>query len=416
MKQYILAGMKARSRRLVLFLGMVDQALVSFGSFLFLVLASQFLQPNALGSFAFGVSTMLLVVSITRALSGEALLVRAGEHDVESHIKAMLAGVILISFGASLLTLLAGTVLSHSLVQSTAISVLIFGALLQDAIRHSLIGLGRSRVLIFFDVAGLAGSCLSIFIAGYRYQSPIAITFGWGLCLSLVSFLFMLQMDWNPDWINSFGWFRDGWYQSSAFAAEAIMGALVGYLTLVVIAVFTSSAEVAAFRSTVTLYGLTSIAVNFLRSTVMRELSVRRIQDLRHAQRVSLKMLTVLIGTVFIAATLLLMLPDRWGESLLGATWPLVSNLIIPGGVNRLCATLAVIPLVLLRVLGVSWRAARARILVSFVSVGLGPVGAYYGGASGALYAESLAYCFAALLLVPLVYRTVRLQTNEVLT
>lgn len=114
------------------------------------------------------------------------------------------------------------------------------------------------------------------------------------------------------------------------------------------------------------------------------------------------KMALPVAVTVILMLGALLCTPDGIGRALLQDTWPLVAMILVPGAINRFFAGLSIIPTVLLRVQGVTWKATIIRIIVLTSSVALGPVGALLAGAGGALAAEAASYGLATVALTVL--------------
>ena len=399
-------------RKLRLIGGFVDQAIMSLGSITYLVCAAQFLSPAELGGFALGLATLALALSVVRAICGEALLVRVAEtRDFEAQAGAMLGLVALLALLACCLCLVVALTWRSASAVFVATAFAVPGVLLQDAVRYLLIARRDARALIVSDLVWVGASSATILASASNWQSAGAVLAAWSCAMLTMSVGLLLTFRWSPEVRSALGWLRASRHQSAAFAVESIVGAVVGYATTVVIAATASEADVAAYRATVSVFGITSLAINFLKSSVLSELAHGGIADGKHAALVMRNMAIVLALAVGAATAMLRPMPEAAGQLLLGETWTLVSGLLVAGAVNRLAASASVVPAVMLRVLGVSWQAAKVRIMVGALGLALGPVGAYFGGASGALYADSLSYVVAALLLSLLVKRTLRKGT-----
>jgi O-antigen/teichoic acid export membrane protein len=409
-----------KDRNLRLIAGFLDQGIVSLGSITYLICAAQFLSSTELGKFAIGVATLALTLSVVRAMCGETLLARLeGDSCFEGQAVAMLGLVSILAVIAFVLCLGVTSLWRPASGVFVATAFAVPGILFQDAVRYLLIARRDPKALLASDSAFVLISSTAIVVSAHSWRSGEAVIAAWASVSFVLAVLLLMVYRWIPDVRSAFGWFRDVWQQSSAFAVESILGALVGYTTVVVIAAFSSHAEVAAFRATISVFGVTSVATNFLRSSVLRELAKRDLADGRQANLVQAKMACVLVAAVASAATVLYLMPMSLGQRLLGDTWSVVAGLLMAGAVNRLAASASVVPTVMLRVLGVSWQATKVRIVISIVGLGFGPVGAYLDGAQGALYFESFTYILLAVLLSSLVKETLRhnadltIPTNE---
>jgi O-antigen/teichoic acid export membrane protein len=398
--------MTTASKRNVV-LGFVDQAVLSVGSLLYLVSAAQNLGPLPLGEFSISAASILLVLSVVRAVCGEALLVREGRQSDQNGGRAMLGVALVASLVASGIFAIIGLLWEQYALIYWGAAIATPAIILQDSIRYLWINGGKGVRLLAGDVLTVAGNVLAIFGIGLLFQSPSLMIVAWGCVCLLSSLIIMFSFRMWPSFRSWWVWLRAGWRFSSAYAIEAILGATVGYLTIIVISVFASPSDVAAMRAVISVFGLTSLVINFMRSTVLRELSRSGLNK----QKVSKIELVLSLFTLLVVGLTLLVLwlmPEDVGMAVLGDTWLLVLPLLIPGAINRAAASVSAIPTVLLRSVGVAWEATKVRSVIVLASVGLAPVGAYYGGAAGALFAESITYGALALFLTLLLHRRVR--------
>ncbi|USC14301.1 hypothetical protein OCS65_07715 [Rhodococcus aetherivorans] len=372
---------------------MADQLIASLGTLTFLIVAANFLSPVGLGQFSLGVSSVLLAQSVNRALCGETLLVRRSLHrTVASEIDSCLGLAVIVGGIAGLGSLIAAVVWDGYREVFVAVSVSAIGMILHDTVRYALIAGERLTPLLVADSLLLVGVSGGMAAAGAFELGPSAMLAVWGCggFLSAVSVVAYCQYRWSLR--DSLRWCRSAISQSSAFVVEAVLGAGIGYLTLVLIAVFAGDEEVAVFRTALTIFGVTSVAINFLRSSYLRHLQREELRSGAGIRRVSVQMSLIVAAAVFGTAFGLAVVPDWLGARLFGETWFLIGAVIVPAALNRLMAGISSVPTVVLRAMGIAWPATRMRIIVTLVSFGLGPLGAYLYGAPGALYAESISY------------------------
>lgn len=91
------------------------------------------------------------------------------------------------------------------------------------------------------------------------------------------------------------------------------------------------------------------------------------------------------------------LMPERWGEAVLGDTWPLAKTLLLPVG-GQLVATCALSGALLgLQVLGRAGVSFSASLLQAPFTLVLGIGGFYVGGAIGAATGFALAHCVSPL-------------------
>lgn len=394
----------AGSKKRRLLLGFVDQGIVSATGLLTFVAAAQFLSPDDLGYFSFSVATCLLVVSLARAICGEPLLVRSvagykGRPSVFRDSRSMLGLALVLGLLAGALCAGISVVGESPNMPLLASALAVPGLVLQDSLRFCFIALQRTRALILNDSATLVLGACSIIISGVATGDSFIMLTSWGLASLAVSLVTLIGSALVPSVRNSIAWLRLTWRSSSAFFTENAMGALAGYTIVVVLAVFVAPAEVAAFRATLVVYGVANLVINFLRTQVLRELRIDMISSVRGLAVTSAKLAVPVVVTILGMLVVLMLLPEWMGEALLHDTWALVAALLIPGAINRFFAGLSIVPTITLRIQGITWKATMIKIFILFVSLGLGPLGALYAGASGALLADSTSYALTAILL-----------------
>jgi O-antigen/teichoic acid export membrane protein len=391
-------------KKVRLVLGFLDQGIVSATGLLTFVAAAQFLPPNDLGYFSFGVATCLLIVSLSRAICGESLLVRAvGKHDrrpaVFRETRSMLGLAIAIGLIAAAVCTAIGFWGFSPNMPLLGAAIAAPGLVLQDSLRFCFIALHRTKSLLINDSATLVLGASAILVSGYLAADTFVMLVCWGLASLVVGLATLVASALVPSLRTSYAWLKATWGSSSAYFTENAMGALAGYTVVVILAIFVAPAEVAAFRATLVVFGVANLVINFLRTQVLRELRPEMLGSLRGLSVTSAKLAIPLIVTIAAMLTALLLLPQDIGELLLQDTWLLVSALVIPGAVNRFFAGLSIVPTITLRIQGITWKATTIKIAILVVSLGIGPLGALYAGAAGALLADATSYALTAGLL-----------------
>ncbi|ALO67775.1 hypothetical protein AS189_16430 [Arthrobacter alpinus] len=406
-------------RRKSVALGFVDQAISSLTTLLLLIAAAQWLTPSDLGRFAIGVATIAPCVSIIRALCGETLIVkvtslphrfRESRH-IQREAQKMLGLALLLAFAAVVLILLVSVFWNSARDILLASAVAVVGVVLQDAVRHYLLTARKSILLLSGDFFVLLFAVGGIYYVGSTGYQPPAMILVWG-ATAFIAAMAALSIDrMVPRIFSGYKWLRFNWSNSSAFVMEATLGAIVGYLVVVILSVFSSDTEVAAFRTAVSVFGVTSLVINFLRTAVLRELTPDKLRTSNGILRTCLQMSVLVFATVLATVIVVYFLPESVGALILGESWPLVVALASIAAINRLAAGLSIAPLIVLRVQGVSWPATRIRIGATFVALALSPMAAYLAGAAGALAADTVFYAIVTIFLLRLALKNANLQT-----
>lgn len=401
-----------KSRHLLV--GMADQGVVSLTSILVLASAAQSATAHQLGLFAIGLSSVLASVSVTRTLTGESLLVRVTGHPHKFHsdksirdeaAKALGLACLIAIATAALIALLAvlWTDARAVLLAATGTTVAVIG---QDTVRHVCIARKRITALLFGDLLVMVLSVAMIMFLGQIGGHPHHMLLAWGvacfvglLSVSLAEGLYLSMKE-------GIEWLRVIWRSSSAFALEAILGAATGYAIVITLGVLLSPAEVAGYRTTLSVFGLTSVVMNALRTVVMRELTPHRLGSRSGMWRIFCLLSALVFAACMATLVAILAMPTAWGTQAFGQTWPLVVALAPFAALNRLGAGLSVVPLTFLRVQRVTWAATRIRIYVSLLLCFLAPLFASLDGAAGAFSVEAVMYFLVAVLLMRMALRT----------
>jgi len=375
------------------FLGFVDQGVLSLSSIIFLVLAAQFSSPTELGAFVLGLSTAVLIQSLVRALTGETLLVRSTHNDFgPDEAQKCLGIVVSIAALIALTVMLLGFVLPDQLSFFFSLAITQFGLLLQDGMRFAALAKNSTYGLLAVDMAYAAATSGAILAAGLAGLDASGLLIALGAAATLVGVVGGLVYRILPSFAGCVAWTLSHWRLNSSFVSEAIIGAAVGYTITLILNFVVSAAELAAYRSVLSIFGLTSLAINFLRTIVLRDLRGNSLRKARSFWLKSLIMAVLVAATVGATFLVLVSLPTSIGTQLFGPTWPLMTFMFAATAANRFFAGLSVVPTVFLRVQGITWRATTIRISVTFIGFGLGPVGAVVAGARGALIGEALLY------------------------
>lgn len=397
------------SRRTVFF-GFLDQGVASLTSLLLLAAAAQSLSSEDLGLFSIGMASVVSCVAIIRSMTGETLVVRAASVFGKTSSMGELRKESRNAVGLSLtLGLIASLVIaSIGWLWSDARNVLLCSAIAviaivaQDCMRHVCITMRRSAALLAGDILVLLLGVTGIVVAGMHGYGPGPMILMWGLA-GLLAFLVVMLIAKNwPSPRGGIAWLRTAWPSSSAFVVEAVLGALIGYAIVVVLGAVGSPADVAGYRATVSIFGVTSLVINFLRTAVLRELSPVHLQDPKSMWRLFFYMATLVASTTLATLVIVIFLPSAWGELAFGEAWRMITELAGWATLNRIGAGLSIVPLIFLRAQGVAWSATKIRLKLAAPLVILAPGASALAGAPGAFIADAAYYMSVTVFLMML--------------
>lgn len=380
------------NRRRNLFLTFGEQAFSSIGSVAVLIAAAQGLGLEEFAKFSFAIATILVVQSFCRAFAGEVLLTSHTVKEVEQDRGSKVIGALLISGGvvAPIASFVAYVIYQDG-VLAIASAGLALVVLVQDGYRLYCIRHGNSLPLFTFTIgtnvsqaAAVLGLALLTSTASWAVLGGAGAIFVWELLYSSTGRMSLsLRSGWR--------WIQEYRSVGGAFLVEVASGALISYGLSVYLAASEGPEAIAGFRSTLAVYGFTSVLINFARASLQHDLSnvvyaQGRPKLVRYSAQIAVLFLSG-VGATYLVLTLSL---PRLGEALLGPTAYLVLPLLLIAAVDRLLACISTIPTILLRAAGVTWRATVVRVSLALLWLGLSPLFVTRFQAAGAFLVEVL--------------------------
>lgn len=373
-------------------IGVTDQVLLSGSSILILGLVAHFLNSHAFGQFALVWALTQVGISACRALVGETLVSRGYAEDPAAAIGAALIVAACASVLPAIVSLAVPS--SRSILLLAAISAP--ALVIQDAVRFLFLEQHKPRQMLSVDAVAVGLQVLGLTVGAVAFGNLIGVIAGWsagGVAAASVS---VWRTGNSPVLAAGWKFLCATWRQSSAYFTEAITGAAAGTFTAFMIQNMAGYAALGGYRASVSLLGVTSIGMNWLRSSYLRQLR-SDVQNVHWSlSRTLLRLTALLAGVVAFATLALLALPESLGRLLFSSTWAIAKPLLVFAAINRFAASLSVVPTIVLRVKGVTWAATRFRLGVSVLSFVLAPLGAYLFGAKGALIGDSITYALLA--------------------
>ena len=392
--------------------GLGAQVFSSLNSFLIIIISARFLELGVHGHFVFGVALCQIVLSLVRALCGETVVVLSTRGDDTTDDAAFSSAIVASAVGGvvCLLTAIFWAEYSSALIATAFVGIPVCA---MDVLRYCAIAEKRSELLLFSDFLVFVGTTVGLLVVGQVAASPSAFLAVWGVSCLLVSILLVWQLDIRPvSFRATLDWLAINFPRSSAFFAEAALGATAGVAILAVMAIVTDSEQVSIFRTALTIMGVTSLINNFMRSTVLRELSPDLLRNKTYVIRVFFGMTAVVTLVIVVFGLCIWLAPNGLTAAIFGANFVAIVPVLLPAIIHRVCASCSTIPTIFLRAQGITWQATRFRFVVVAIGIIVGPFGAYLGGAHGALIGDMITYLTLFVGLSALVMYTANKQDN----
>ncbi|WP_431781969.1 hypothetical protein [Streptomyces chumphonensis] len=374
--------------------GLADQAASSMTNFAVGIFVARSLGLAAFGVFSLAWVTYGVVLSVSRGLATDPLVVRFSGVPTASWRGAVArsSGTAL-GVGAAIgaLCLVAGLGLGGVVGSAFAcLGVMLPGLLLQDAWRYAFFAAGTGRKAFVNDVVwGVA--LIPAMVVAARVGTVAAFVLAWGASAAVAAVYGCFQTGLLPAVTGGRAWVtahRDLGYRylventgvSGASQLRAYgLGAIVGVDAVGVI----RGAELLLGPFLAVLMGLSLVTV------------AEAARVLRRAPH-RLGPFCLALGGAQAAAALLwgaalLLVPDRFGELLLGGVWHAASELIVPATLGVAGAGLGTGAAAGLRALGAARRSLRCQLFASACYVGGGLGGAAAAGTVGSAWGVAAA-------------------------
>ncbi|WP_210592364.1 hypothetical protein [Streptomyces sp. GESEQ-35] len=374
--------------------GLADQAVCSMTNFAVGIYVARSLGLVAFGVFSLAWVTYGVVLSVSRGLATDPLVVRfSGVPDASWRAAAARSSGTALGVGAAIgaVCLVAGLSLGgHVGPAFAALGVVLPGLLLQDAWRYSFFAAGTGRKAFVNDLLGGVALVPALLVAA-RVGNVEAFVLAWGAAAAVAAAYGCFQSGIRPRPTEARAWLREQRDLGYRYLIENVgvsgasqlraygLGAIVGVSAVGVV----RGAELLLGPFLAVLMGLSLVTVP------------EAARVLRQAPQRLARFCLLLSGGLASAALLwgvaLLLVPDRAGEFVLGDVWRSASELIVPAALGVAGSGLGIGAAAGLRALAAARRSLRAQLFASACYVGGGLGGAVAAGAIGSAWGVAAA-------------------------
>ncbi len=365
--------------------GLADQAASSLSNFVVGIYVARSLGLGAFGVFSLAWVTYGVVLSVSRGLATDPLVVRFSGVPGWSWRRAVAqsAGTALgvgTAIGAACLVV--GLALGGQVGPAFAcLGVMLPGLLLQDAWRYAFFAAGTGRKAFVNDLVwGVA--LVPAMVVAARVGTVAAFVLAWGVSAAVAAVYGCFQSGIRPRMTRAREWLREHRDLSYRYLAENVGVSGASQLRAYGLGAIVGVSAVGVVRGAELLLGpFMAILMGLSLVTVAEAARVLR----RAPHRLGVFCL-LLGGAQAVAALLwgaaLLLMPDRLGELVLGDVWHSASELIVPVTLGVAAAGLGTGAAAGLRALAAARRSLRCQLFASACYVG--------GGLGGAALADTV--------------------------
>jgi O-antigen/teichoic acid export membrane protein len=374
--------------------GLADQAASSVTNFAVGIYVARSLGLAAFGVFSLAWVTYGVVLSVSRGLATDPLVVRfSGVPDASWRGAVARSSGTALGVGATIgaACVVAGPALGGSVGSAFAcLGVMLPGLLLQDAWRYAFFAAGTGRKAFVNDVVwGVA--LVPAMVVAARVGSVAAFVLAWGASAAVAAVYGCFQAGIRPRPTGARAWLREQRDLSYRYLVENVGVSGASQLRAYGLGAIVGVGAVGAVRGAELLLGpFLAVLMGLSLVTVAEAARVLRRAPHRLAR------FCLLLGGGQAAAALLwgtalLLMPDRLGELVLGDVWSSAAELIVPATLGVAGAGLGTGAAAGLRALGAARRSLRSQLFASacYVIGGLG--GAAVAGTVGSAWGVAAA-------------------------
>lgn len=320
-----------------------SQALSSLSNVLAaLLVARSFDTPEPFGAFGLAMVAYQLMVGLTRALVGEPFLSLYSADDVSTRARLMRDGVaftVLVMFTGSGIIAAVGVAVGGMSGQALiGLSLILPLVLLHDAYRYYCI-VDQAGAALLIDAVWLAGVIVGFQLipndAGvFWFVVTWGLAAGCGLVVAIISVKGLLV------YTNPLRWIRNHLDVCGNTLGEFFTVGATNHLTMVLLAPIGGLATVGAARASQVFYGPHFTLQGGIYLAVVPEGVKLRKQPAKLTR--ALVLCSLFLALLVLAWMLIgLLLPQAWGEALLGGSWEGARKLMVPFGIGMMATALS---------------------------------------------------------------------------
>ncbi|WP_375546730.1 hypothetical protein [Streptomyces gossypii] len=374
--------------------GLADQAASSISNFAVGIYVARSLGLAAFGVFSLAWVTYGVVLSVSRGLATDPLVVRFSgvpESSWRGAVARASGTALVVGAAIGAACLVAGLGLGGSVGPAFAgLGVMLPGLLLQDAWRYSFFAAGTGRKAFVNDLVWGAALVPAMVVAAH-VGSVAAFVLAWGGSAAVAAGYGCLQSGIRPQLTGAREWLREQRDLGYRYLVENTCVSGASQLRAYGLGAIVGVSAVGVVRGSELLLGPFLAVLMGLTLVTVAE-AARMLRQAPHR----LGSFCLLLGGGLAAAALLwgaalLLVPDPAGEFVLGGVWHSASELIVPATLSVAGAGLGSGAAAGLRALGAARRSLRCQLFASACYVGGGLGGAAVAGTVGSAWGVAAA-------------------------
>ncbi|MFN8185037.1 MAG: oligosaccharide flippase family protein [Candidatus Nanopelagicales bacterium] len=364
----------------------VDQGLSAMTNFVMAFIIARNVSAEEFGQFSVAFLVFTLVIGVQRALIGSPLSINysavVGEgrrHAACDSFGAVLWLTLPVSVG-----LLVTAAITAGTARETWFILAMFMPLLigQDVCRMAFIAWERPQLATLNDAVWtvIQFTLIAAVIASW-HVSAATMVLTWGVAAGVAAVLGMLQLRAWPDLRGGLKWLRANVGVSGYLLAEYLLGVGTFQGGILIFGSFLGVTDVGSLRAAQVLTGPLGILAQAVFAFGVPEIARRRLPA--RPMWLSAMASAGLVTIAVLYTVALLLMPDTWGEALLGETWDGARAVLLPVALTSVAACGKLGPSIIVYGLGHASRTFRLNVVLATSATVFMLAGAVLGGVDG---------------------------------
>jgi len=370
--------------------GILDQGFVSLANFALGIVVARLVSADDFGAFSVAFAVYLVALNVARMLGTQPLLIRLSAESAAEYAQGaaeatgacvvigVASGVVSAGLGMAL-----GGPVGTALVP---LGLVLPSLLLQDAWRFTLFGMRRGRIAVVNDALWVAVLGVSVVVLErLRLDTVSSLILAWGLGASVSAVAGVVQTHVVPAVRSSRGWLWRHRDISIGFLGSELTQMASSQLVLLLVGAIAGLAVLGSLRAAQLLLGpfnVISVGISLVALPEATRLLSRP---------PAFRRFTLLVGAGLTAlgvawSAVVLLIPDRLGSTLLGASWDGAKTVLLPTAITMLAPLVTGGTRIALRAMGAALRTFRASLGQAIAAILLGTGGAVAAAGPGAAW------------------------------
>jgi O-antigen/teichoic acid export membrane protein len=375
-----------------------DQGISSLSNVVVTIFVARSLSAVGFGAFGVAIVAFMLVQGVSRALVGETLLSRYSSVDTETRgslVPDMLAAAVAISaVGVAVVTVVAVAAGGEAGRALLALGIVLPLVTVQDTWRYIFI-IDRPAAAVAVDAVWLVAVC-AVLSAAPSDAGAAWFVIAWGATAGIGAIAGGFLGRGDLAMPHPLRWLRSNRDMGSRFLGEYVTGQAVGQVVLVGVGAIAGLSVIGAVRAAQVFYGPINTVHQGIYLALVPE-GARSTGEV-HLRRLMFRATLLLAGVAGGWMWLGLLLPDSWGTTLFGETWPEAGGLLLPIGLAMIAGSAATGAFAGVRALGDARESLRARLRTVGPQLVLPLVGAAVGAGHGYAFGFGLGHAASAVI------------------